>query len=134
MKLTAHAAWIITLVVFARCVYASSDFPRVGWERVQGRQVTTLFAAAESVKLVNVKSSTVGGVGEKGSRPGLPRAMSDLETRSWAARGEEARTRHTIWEMEDLERSEWRIWAPRPPVAPVRSCDLLVGFLFWDGC
>lgn len=92
VKLTAHAAWMMRVVVFPRWAYVSAERPRAGLEKVQGRQITVGLAVAES------SSAADGGsvMGEKGGRPGLARAVSDLETRSWAASGEEARTRQVI--------------------------------------
>lgn len=92
VKLTAHAAWMMTVVVFPRWVYVSGERPRAGLERLQGRQITVGVAVAESSSAADEGSL----MGEKGGRPGLARAVSDLETRSWAASGEEARTRQVI--------------------------------------
>lgn len=92
VKLTAHAAWMMTVVVFPRWAYVSGETPRAGSERVQGRQITIGLAVAES----SLAADEGSVMGEKGGRPGLARAVSDLETRSWAARGEEARTRQVI--------------------------------------
>ncbi len=47
VKFTAHAAWMITVVLLARWTYVSEEIPRVGWERVQGRQVTVGLAVCE---------------------------------------------------------------------------------------
>jgi len=62
--------------------------PRVGLERVVGRQVTW----EEGM----VARGVVWEGGRNAGRPGLRRWVSDLCTRSWAARGEEARTRQMM--------------------------------------
>ena len=77
----------------------------------------------EVVGLVDDEGGSWMGVGLKGGRGGLRRLVRDLETRSWAAWGEEARTRQIIWVGgEGKVRSWWRMCAPRAPVAPVRIC------------
>ena len=109
--------------------------PRVGEERVVRRTVIGGFAGfvgglEKSVGLRAVVRGSGGKVvdGENGGRGGLSRLVRDLQTRSWAAWGEEARTRQIMWVGEEAEvRSWWRMWAPRAPVAPVRIWVMLSG-------
>jgi len=84
--------------------------PRVGLERVVGRQVTWWEVER----------------GWKVGRPGRRRWVRDLWTRLWAAWGEEARTRQMIWGEEGWLRRRERRCAPRAPVAPVRICGWLL--------
>ena len=88
--------------------------PRVGLERVVGRQITR----GEGVVVEE------GGL--NAGSPGRRRCMRDLCTRSWAAWGVEARTRQMIWGEEGWVRRRERRCAPRAPVAPVRICGWLI--------
>lgn len=83
--------------------------PRVGFERVVGRQVMP----GEGLVVEEDGSWKAG-------RPGRRRWVRALWTRAWAAGREEARTRQTMCGVEGWVRRRERMWAPRAPVAPVR--------------
>jgi len=86
--------------------------PRVGLERVVGRQITRGVVVEEG--------------GWKAGRPGRRRWVRALWTRAWAAWGVEARTRQMMWGEEGWVRRRERRCAPRAPVAPVRICGWLL--------
>ena len=74
---------MIRVALLARWAYAFGERPRLGLERMIGRQV--MRGEEAFTRLSGEAREDLEGdrlVSEKGGRPGLPRAVRDLLTRS----------------------------------------------------
>ncbi len=108
LKFTAQAAWTMMDARLAVSSYTSSDSPRL---------VSPSLATAQ----MTLPSVTSRGL--------FFRCSKLLLTRSWAAMGSLARTRQITCKTSSFARNWSRRWAPRAPVAPVRTCFHLLHFL-----
>ena len=94
VKFTVQAAWIIVVAVLAIRLYALTSRPRFGACNLVGRMtISGSLLGQEDGITVWLDGELVKLRGEKGGSGGLSREVRDLDTRSWAARGEAPRTR-----------------------------------------